>query len=249
MHPTPILLALTTLFLGLRHGIDWDHIAAITDVTTSTKDRNKAFLLGTMYALGHGMVIVILGICAVAIGVRLPNSVDVIMEPLVGLTLIVLGLYLGFSIIREGRNVKLQSRWMALYEVSKKLYDKIHTLFGHSHKHEHVLPKRDVGVKTATIIGIIHGIGAETPTQLLLFTTAGGIGGQPLGILVVITFVIGLLLSNTLITIFSIFGIARVKENSTLYLFLAGVAAVFSLALGTLFILGKGGILPSILGV
>ena len=29
-------LLLTALLLGLRHGIDWDHIAAITDITSTT---------------------------------------------------------------------------------------------------------------------------------------------------------------------------------------------------------------------
>ena len=29
-------LLVTALFLGFRHGIDWDHIAAITDITSTT---------------------------------------------------------------------------------------------------------------------------------------------------------------------------------------------------------------------
>src|SRR5215218_1862554 len=29
-------LLLTAFLLGLRHGIDWDHIAAITDITSTT---------------------------------------------------------------------------------------------------------------------------------------------------------------------------------------------------------------------
>jgi hypothetical protein len=31
-----IALLLTALVLGLRHGVDWDHIAAITDITSTS---------------------------------------------------------------------------------------------------------------------------------------------------------------------------------------------------------------------
>jgi hypothetical protein len=33
---------LTGLFLGIRHGIDWDHIAAITDITSTTASARMA---------------------------------------------------------------------------------------------------------------------------------------------------------------------------------------------------------------
>ena len=34
--PAGIGVLVTGLALGLRHGIDWDHIAAITDITSTT---------------------------------------------------------------------------------------------------------------------------------------------------------------------------------------------------------------------
>ncbi len=48
--------------LGLRHGIDWDHIAAITDVTSSQPSRLRGFAMGTLYALGHAAVVLTLGL-------------------------------------------------------------------------------------------------------------------------------------------------------------------------------------------
>ena len=56
----------TGLGLGLRHGVDWDHIAAITDVTGTQPERVKAVRLGTLYALGHATVVVALGLERVA---------------------------------------------------------------------------------------------------------------------------------------------------------------------------------------
>ena len=39
---SPLALALLGLTLGLRHGIDWDHIAAITDITSSVATGGQA---------------------------------------------------------------------------------------------------------------------------------------------------------------------------------------------------------------
>ena len=64
----------TGLGLGLRHGVDWDHIAAITDVTGTQPDRWKAFRLGALYALGHATVVVALGLLALWAGSTLPES-------------------------------------------------------------------------------------------------------------------------------------------------------------------------------
>ena len=46
---------------GLRHGFDWDHIAALTDISSVEKSKKRAFLLSSFYALGHAAVVMILG--------------------------------------------------------------------------------------------------------------------------------------------------------------------------------------------
>jgi high-affinity nickel permease len=244
---TPFVLFGAALSLGLRHGIDWDHIAAITDITSSTQNKRESLLLGAMYAVGHGVVIVILGISAVALGVRLPTWVDAIMEPFVGITLILLGIYLVFSIFRHGKNVRLRSRWMLLYKAATKIYDAVEQKITHKHSHHHFHYPDKFGLNTAFVVGVVHGIGAETPTQILLFVAASNAGGAWLGSLLVITFVIGLIISNSLISIFSIFGITKAKENANIYLFLAGVTAIFSLVVGSIFLFGKATVLPPII--
>ncbi len=243
----PFFLFGTALLLGLRHGIDWDHIAAITDITTSTDNKQESFFLGTMYVLGHAMVIILFGLLAVNLGVRLPDWVDGIMEPFVGVTLLLLGFYLAFSIVRHGKEVKLKSRWMMIFQTASRIYDRIEHAVTHKHDHSHFHYPEQFGVKTAFIVGMVHGIGAETPTQLLLFIAATGAGGRFFGSLLVITFVLGLVISNSIITVISILGLANAKQGSVLYLFLAGVTAVFSIIVGLLFLFGHASILPAIL--
>jgi len=244
---TPFLLYGTALSLGLRHGIDWDHIAAITDITTSSQNKRESLFLGAMYAVGHGLVIIVLGLSAVILGAQLPPWVDNVMEPFIGVTLILLGIYLAFSIFRHGKNVRLRSRWMLLFTFAARLYDAVERRVTHKHSHHHFQYPNKFGPITAFIVGIVHGIGAETPTQILLFVAASNAGGTWFGSLLVITFVVGLVISNTIISIFSVFGITKAKEDANIYLFLAGVTAVFSLVVGSIFLLGKATILPPII--
>ena len=108
-YPT-LLLFMSSLLLGLRHGIDWDHIAVINDITGTSDNKRSGISLGLIYALGHASVVILLGFIAILIGVNLPNWVDSFMEPIVGVTLIFLGLWLIYSIMFHGKNYRMKSR-------------------------------------------------------------------------------------------------------------------------------------------
>lgn len=245
----PLLLVIGSSFLlGLRHGIDWDHIAAITDITGTIDEKGKSFFLGTLYAVGHALVIIVLGLSAVILGVNLPDWVDMVMEPLVGVTLILLGLWLISSIIIHGKNYQMRSRWMMMFALINKVYNFIYQKISHKHHHPHIKSSQTYGMKAAFTVGLIHGIGAETPTQVLLFVSAAGVGGSLLGSLLVLTFVLGLVLSNTAIILISVTGFTQVHNHPYLRLALGVLTATFSLIVGILFLFNKGTFLPALLG-
>ena len=118
----------------------------------------------------------------------------------------------------------------------------------HHHKHPEPDAFMNYGRRTAFLVGMVHGVGAETPTQLLIFLTAAGAGGPVVGEVLLGTFLVGLLASNSLITAGTAFGFMRAAENWTLYVSIAVLTAAFSLVIGTLFILGKGTVLPALFG-
>src|SRR4029077_9708673 len=62
------------------------------------EEHRAALWLGTLYALGHGTVVTILGVLAIVAAEVLPDWVDGVMERVVGVTLIFLSLYLFFSL-------------------------------------------------------------------------------------------------------------------------------------------------------
>ena len=61
-------------------------------------------------------------------------------------------------------------------------------------------------------------------------------------------FLLGLLTSNALITVGSAFGFMKASKNWALYVTIAVLTASFSLVIGTLFLLGKGTVLPALFG-
>jgi hypothetical protein len=79
---------------------------------------------------------------------------------------------------------------------------------------------------------MIHGIGAETPTQLLLFITAAGIGNNILALLFIIAFVSGLILSNLVVVLFSVSGLSKINKHPTLRVSLGLLTVIFSFWVG-----------------
>ena len=287
---------LVTAFLfGFRHGIDWDHIAAITDITGSHDDRSQAFAFGTLYALGHALVVFVIGVAAIVLGERLPPGVDDVMQRIVGATLVVLGVFVFTSLIRHGREFRMRSRWMLIFSGTRNAYRKIRPERGetedpdHAHRaepvhthaaddegvalavaedlpvsewhhghhgrpghHHHKHPEPDAfmnyGRRTAFGVGMIHGVGAETPTQVLIFLAAAGASGKGAGVVVLLAFLVGLLTSNSLITLGSSFGFLRASQNWKIYVTVAVLTGIFSLVIGTLFLFGKSSLLPALFG-
>jgi cytochrome c biogenesis protein CcdA len=278
-------LLISGFLFGLRHGIDWDHIAAIADIAGSTDERRQALLYGTLYALGHAAVVFLLGVIAIVFGDLLPEGIDEVMGRVVGVTLLVLAVYVIVSLIRHGRDFRLRSRWMLLFagirrgaRWARSRVGGSRTAFAertvavddagdhapdpalwhHGHHgrpghHHHSAPERDdaipsYGVGTALGVGMIHGVGAETPTQVLIFLAAAGAGGSAVGILVLVAFLVGLLVSNSVITLGSAFGFLSASRNFAVYATVGVIVALFSLVLGVLFVLGRESVLPAFFG-
>ena len=288
-------LIVTTYSFGLRHGIDWDHIAAIADIAGSQESPRRSLALSTLYVLGHASVVFVLGVVAIVFAERLPTSVDGVMERVVGVTLLALGAYVFYGLVRHGRDFRLRSRWMLVFAGIRHLArrwrrpqqavvvvahghehpaDEPHpvgsdrrteaavagapgqkTLVAprHSHHHRHVAPMPDdplvtYGRATSFGVGMIHGVGAETPTQVLLFLTAAGAGGTGVGVVLLVCFLAGLITSNTGIAVATTFGFLSTSGNFRAYVAVSVLIATFSLVLGAMFVIGAGGALPAIFG-
>ncbi len=315
-----IALLLGMVALGFRHGFDWDHIAAITDITSTAasvdetgsdwlvrepalmltdeshhslgatggartlqavavggahshsigelahrhnghraggqrpaieafvRKQRPALVLGSMYALGHGSIVIVLGMLALLAHQFLPGWIDPIMERIVGVTLIFLAVYLLYSVFqyfRGGHEFRLRSRWMLVFAGVRNGASLVQArVFGRPREHVH--EAQQYGIKTAYAVGLIHGVGAETGTQVLVIATAVGAGSRGMGVAALGAFVVGLLISNSIVTIISTAGFVSSQRRQWIYVAAGLLAAVFSLFVGLFFVFHRANVLPDL---
>ena len=91
----------------------------------------------------------------------------------------------------------------------------------------------------------MHGIGAETPTQVIVFLAAATAGGIAAGLAVLVAFVAGLVVANSAITMASAFGLAAASKGRRVQLTMGVATAAMSIVIGSLFLLGMDGVLPA----
>jgi cytochrome c biogenesis protein CcdA len=267
----------TATLLGVRHGIDWDHIAAIADIASTTTNAERAeedhdladagsvtaakqarrsfgklelhaLWLSSLYALGHALVVALLGMAALYFEAILPDWIDPIMERVVGLTLVVLGAWVFYSLYQYWRgeaDFRLQSRWMLVFAGVRHAWRKFRTS-AHGHHHEEAFHIDQYGPRTAFGIGLVHGIGAETGSQVLIIAAVGGAASQGLGGLMMVAFIVGLLISNTAIAMFTATGFISSSRAKSVYVVVGVLAGLFSLVIGAYFLLGIGDQLPDV---
>ena len=255
----------TGLVLGFRHGFDWDHIAAITDITSTTgaadaeadgerleepprTETGHAIGLGTLYALGHAAVVLALGLLAIAFGAILPDWVDPIMSRVVGVTLVVLGVYVFVSLwqhLRGGPEFRLRSRWMLVFDGARYTWRRFRARL-HGHAHVEPVEVSAYGARTAFGVGMIHGVGAETGTQALLIAAVGGAAGAGLGVPMLLAFVVGLVVANTVIVVVSATGFVAARFRQPVTIAIGVLAGVFSIVIGLSFLAGADALLPNL---
>jgi hypothetical protein len=247
------VLAIFTL--GFRHGFDLDHVAAITDISGSQFGRLRAFVLSTLYALGHAAMVVVLGLGIASAGWEVPDA-----GRLVGLTLVVLGAYVLWC-VATGRRPTSRAGLLAraMHGIRTRLRPStavehehehehrhgndglhVHThdalddggdalepspvAVGHRHRHRHEGIPAPYGAAGAVGVGLVHGIGAETPTQVLALA-AGTASLAP--------FLLGLFLANTVVALVAAIGLTEQRLRV-----LNVVVGAFSLFVGIPYLLG-----------
>ena len=291
-----VLLLLTAFGFGFQHGFDWDHVAAIADLTGSSETRRKGWWLSLWYALGHAAAVFVLGVVAIVVGGAIPEGLDRWMGAVVGLTLLALGAWLLYDLRRRGDDFRLRSRWMLVIDGTFRGLRRVRNRGGvreieveHDHSHEHdgefdhdavvahdhahvealvdaepivvggAAPSPDgptadhghrhvhrmalpdtpmAGTGSAAGVGILHGIGIESPTQIALFVSARSVVGFAAGISLLAAWVIGLVVANSVLAVAAGWILVRPNAAAVFHRILAAVVAVLSIGLGLFYING-----------
>jgi high-affinity nickel-transport protein len=211
-------------------------------------EQRHAVGLASLYALGHASVVTVLGITALLLGAILPAWVDPILQRVVGATLVLLGAWVLYSVVQYARGkgeFRMRSRWMLVFDLARNGWDRVQARI-HGHEHTPSAHSTQYGPKTAFGVGMIHGIGAETGTQVLLIAAIGGASSEGLGLPMMVAFIVGLLISNSIVVVVTTTGFIASRLRERLYVVIGVVAGTFSLLIGAIFLFGLETRLPSI---
>jgi high-affinity nickel-transport protein len=210
--------------------------------------------LGLLYAVGHALTVAVLGVGVIVLHLSLPQHLDVVGERLVGATLIVLAAYVLFTLWRTRADLKhgihqhkhlSRSRIALLVSGARYLGWRVRRLANPK------LPKPDAFAfrydrSSVLSVGMIHGLGAETPSQLLLFLLAANLGGTSRGLFGLLSFIAGLLVMNTIMTASASGIFAGSKARPGVQIVITSLTALYSFVIGTIFLFGFSDRLPAL---
>jgi hypothetical protein len=156
-----IVLAVAVL-LGLRHATDPDHLAAVTTLVASGRERagRRAGELGLAWGLGHAVTLFAFGLPILLFGGLLPRRVQQAAETAIGFVIV----YLALRLLARWRRGELRF---------------------HAHPHAHGARSR----RGAFAIGLVHGVGGSAGVGVLVLASvrSAGLAVVSLGLLAVCT--------------------------------------------------------------
>jgi len=125
-----LTLFLSGLGLGLIHAFDSDHLVAVSNLSVHRPSLKKTLGYSLHWAIGHGLVLLILGLYASLLGVNIPLLVSHWAELLVGLMLIVLGLWTLYQLYIEHSSSKHSVKYNKLSNRTPLLVGILHGTAG-----------------------------------------------------------------------------------------------------------------------
>jgi len=243
------LALLSAAVLGFRHGLDYDHIAAITDISSVQAKARDAMRYGLLYVSGHAAMVALLGVLAVAFRISLPSGSDRWAERLVGITLLTLGIYVLGTFFRPSTHSHgPRTRITLLINGMLWVYWRLSRIFGGTRVEAPQVFKDGYGSTSTFVVGVIHGLGAETPTQLLLFLMAANLGGTGAGLLGLLMFIVGLVVMNTLMCASAAGLFTSILSRPHAMRALTLLTSGYSIVVGVIFLMGSANRLPSLTG-
>lgn len=200
---SPLLVIGLGLSVGLQHAFEPDHLAAVsTQISklqsgTSTRRMLKtgtmrSSMIGLLWGAGHTTTLILMGLLAYALTIRIEQNIFSTMELLVGAMLI----FLSVNTLLN-KNTILRHRHPHQHNDGTIHYDE-HAHVDSDHKHKH----------RSYIIGCIHGLAGSGSLVVLTASTLSNIA---MVLEFILIFGIGSLLGMTIIS--SIMGVPFVLTN------------------------------------
>lgn len=160
MTTIPIFL---TLYSGFTHAFETDHLLAVSNMVSTRNKTAKAIKDGMYWGLGHSSTILLMGIIFLVLKFQMAPSVFRYFEALVGLMLIVLGIYRILQWYKKRKPAFHVHAGGALHR-----HGRLHRLAGPGKQPSHLL---------AYLIGLVHGLAGSGALILIVMSQSASLAG------------------------------------------------------------------------
>lgn len=144
----PLLMA--GFGFGLLHALDADHVMAVSVLSNERPSFWRTLRYSASWALGHGAILITAGLLLFSAGWALPESLQHFAELMVGVLLIVLGIWCFYRFRKESVQLKQHRHG-----------DIVHT-------HLHVDGHDKDGTHKPVLVGMLHGLAGSAPALALV---------------------------------------------------------------------------------
>ena len=154
------LIIVLAFGLGMLHALDADHIMAVSSLIANQRSAKKTMHFCLHWAIGHGSVLLLVGILVFVLGWVLPPAVSEYAEMVVALVLILIGTMVLINLYRQRMHVH---------------FHRHDDLPAHAHWHSHVGEEMSEHGQAqhrhehgAMIVGMLHGLAGSAPLLAII---------------------------------------------------------------------------------
>ncbi len=189
-------LLLIGLFIGMRHALEADHVAAVASLTSQKQSLAHTIKQGAVWGMGHTLTLFLFGSIVIFMETIVPEDLAQGLEMAVGLMLVLLGADVLRRVIRNKihfhshQHSDGNSHFHAHSHAGESRRQ--HKASAHGHQHPQGFPLR------ALMVGMMHGMAGSAAVILLALETVS----SPLqGMLYILTFGVGSIFGMALLSV------------------------------------------------
>ncbi|NOZ36649.1 MAG: urease accessory protein [Gammaproteobacteria bacterium] len=189
-------LLLIGLFLGMRHAMEADHVAAVASLTSRNQSLAHTIKQGAAWGMGHTITLFLFGSVVIFMDTVIPADFAKGLEMAVGLMLVLLGIDVLRRVIRDRIHfhAHLHDNGARHFHAHSHAGEprSQHDASAHTHQHPRGFPLR------ALMVGMMHGMAGSAAVIVLAL---GTVDSPAQGLLYILIFGIGSIFGMALLSV------------------------------------------------
>ena len=216
-------------FLGMRHALEADHVAAVASLTAKNMSVREAVKQGAVWGIGHTLMLFIFGGAAILMNGAVPADMALWLEFLVGIMLVLLGLDVVRRMIRDRVHYHTHKHGEDVrhFHAHSHREDAPHAPHGeqHAHAHHSAFPKR------ALFVGLMHGMAGSA---VLIVLAMQQLQSPVAGMVYIALFGVGSIIGMAALSMIIAVPLYRTRSLTWLHNGLQGVIGAVTIGIGAL---------------